>query len=117
MEFSKVSLAALDALTAEQFDALPYGVVGLGAKGEVEIYNATESRMAGLPAEPVLGTDFFLNTAQCMNNYMVAQRLADEPELDASLDYVLTFRMRPTPVRLRMLRSASGLRRYLLIQR
>jgi photoactive yellow protein len=117
MAFSKVSIAALDALAPEQFDALPYGVVGLAATGEVEIYNATESRLAGLPASSVLGNDFFLNTAQCMNNFMVAQRFTDEPELDASLDYVLTFRMRPTPVRLRLLKSASASRRYLLIQR
>jgi len=116
-EFSKVTLATLDALTFEEFDALPFGVIGLTADGKTEVFNATESRLAGLPAETVIGKVFFLAIAQCMNNFMVAQRLADEPELDASLDYVLTFRMRPTPVRLRLLRSASASRRYVLVQR
>ena len=116
-EFSKIPLSTLEVLTPEQFDILPFGVVGLSPEGRVEIYNATESKLAGLPAAGVIGTDFFLNTAQCMNNFMVAQRLKDEPELDVTLDYVLTFRMRPTPVRLRLLRSALASRRYLLILR
>jgi len=116
-EFGKISLATLDAMTTAEFDVLPFGVVGLSPEGQVEIYNATESKAAGLPAAGLIGTDFFVNTAQCMNNFMVAQRLKDEPELDATLDYVLTFRMRPTPVRLRLLRSGSASRRYVLIQR
>ncbi len=117
IDFDHISLALLDAMPPEQLDELPFGVVGMSPEGTVEIYNATESKLAGLRAVVVLGTDFFLNTAQCMNNFMVAQRLQDEPELDATLDYVLTFRMRPTPVRLRLLRSASVQRRYLMIQR
>jgi photoactive yellow protein len=117
IDFSAISIATLNSLTAEQFDLLPFGVVGLSPAGEVQIYNATESKLAGLPAAGVIGTDFFLNTAQCMNNFMVAQRFQDEPELDATIEYVLTFRMRPTPVRLRLLRSASASRRYLLIDR
>ena len=52
-----------------------------------------------------------------MNNFMVAQRLEDEPELDAIVPYVLTLRMRPTPVRLRLLASPAASRRYLLIER
>lgn len=117
IEFNEVCLSTLDTMTAEQLDQLPYGVVGLSAEGLVEIYNATESRLAGLLPAGVIGTDFFLSTAQCMNNFMVAERLKSEPKLDATIDYVLTFRMRPTPVRLRLLRSESTSRRFLLIQR
>ena len=52
-----------------------------------------------------------------MNNFMVAQRFEDEAEIDDVIDYVLTLRMRPTPVRLRLLKSAAASRRYILIQR
>ena len=117
MEFSNVTLATLETLTSTEFDALPFGVIGLNADGTAEVFNATESKLAGLSAETVIGKAFFLSIAQCMNNFMVAQRLADEPELDALIDYVLTFRMRPTPVHLRLLRSASASRRYVLVQR
>lgn len=116
-DFEHISITYLDALDREQSDALPFGVVGLSPAGLVEVYNRTESNLAGLPLESVLGTHFFANTAQCMNNYLVAQRFEDEPELDAVLDYVLTLRMRPTPVRLHLLKTAAVTRRYILIQR
>lgn len=80
-------------MNREEVDQLPFGVVGLSSDGLVEVYNAAESRLAGIPADTVMGTPFFLSVAQCMNNFMVAQRLTDEAELDATLPYILTFRM------------------------
>jgi photoactive yellow protein len=85
--------------------------------GIVELYNATEAVAAGLSPAQVIGTHFFHQTAQCMNNFMVAQRFEDEPELEVTIDFVLTFRMRPTPVRLRLLKTAKSRRRYILIER
>jgi photoactive yellow protein len=117
VEFADIGLAQLDALTRSQVDELSFGVIGLSAEGIVEVYNATESRLAGLSAMTVLGTHFFQTTAQCMNNFMVAQRFEDEVELDATIDFVLTLRMRPTRVRLRMLKGRSARRQYILIQR
>jgi hypothetical protein len=55
--------------------------------------------------------------AQCMNNFMVAQRFEDEPEIDDIVPYVLTLRMRPTRVRLRLLATPGIARRYILIER
>ena len=52
-----------------------------------------------------------------MNNFMVAQRFEDEPELDAIVPYVLTLRMRPTRVRLRLLAGDGAPLRYILIER
>lgn len=115
--FSDISLADLETLTPEQLDALPYGVVGLGSDGMTELYNATEAKLAGIMPTTVLGWHYFSETAQCMNNFMVAQRFEDEAEIDDIIDYVLTLRMRPTPVRLRLLKTASVPRRYLLIER
>jgi photoactive yellow protein len=115
--FAEIAIADLTTMEAETVDRLPFGVIGLAATGIVEIYNVPEARMAGLERESILGTHYFLTTAQCMNNYMVAQRFEDEPEIDTIIDYVLTFRMRPTPVKLRMLKGAASPRRYILIHR
>lgn len=115
--FATIELARLDTLAKEQIDVLPYGVIGLNDHCLVEVYNETEARLAGMPAESVMGAHFFLSTAQCMNNFMVAQRFEDEAELDSIIDFVLTFRMRPTIVRLRLLRGAGTLRRYILVER
>jgi photoactive yellow protein len=117
MDFATYSIREIDGAPSESLDALPFGVIGFGADGNVALYSAAESRMAGLSPDKVVGKHVFAVVAPCMNNYLVAQRFEDEPELDATIDFVLTLRMRPTPVKLRMLKSAGVSRRYLLIQR
>lgn len=115
--FAEISAATLAVMPPEIVDNLPYGVIGISADGTVDLYNAAESRLAGLSPNRVLGQHLFEVVAPCMNNYLVAQRFKDEPELDVVIPYVLTLRMRPTTVKLRLLRSASQARRFLLIQR
>lgn len=116
-EFETLTLPMLDGMSAAQRDALPFGVVGFGADTVVVAYNATEARMSGLDPATVMGVPFFEAVGQCMNNFMVAQRFEDEAELDSIVPYVLTLRMRPTKVRLRLLAGAGTACRYVLIER
>jgi photoactive yellow protein len=60
-----VDVGALGRMTPEALDALPFGVVTLDATGRVVSYNDTESRMAGLPKESVVGRNFFTEVAPC----------------------------------------------------
>ena len=115
--FDVVSLNDLESMSDEDRDALPFGVVGFGADTIVQTYNATEARMSGLDPSTVMGVPFFDAVGQCMNNFMVAQRFEDEPDIDDIVPYVLTLRMRPTNVRLRLLADAGMPRRYILIER
>lgn len=115
--FEEVTADELDELSPGELDGLPFGVIGMDADGIARVYNATESRLAGLAPARVLGQPFFQAIGQCMNNYLVAQRFEDEPVLDAVIPYVLTLRMRPTPVRLRLLAMPGATFRYLLIER
>jgi len=117
VDFETVGLYDLEAMGSAERDALPFGIVGFGVDTIVQVYNATEARMSGLDPATVIGVPFFDAVAQCMNNFMVAQRFEDEPELDDVFPYVLTLRMRPTKVRLRLLATAQTPRRYVLIQR
>lgn len=84
-------------------------------------YNRTESVGSGLALAEVMGRPLFGEVAQCMNNYLVAQRfedaLADGTVLDAQLPYVFTLRMRPTPVVLRLLAAPGRALRFVLVQR
>ena len=111
----------LDQCTPEQLDTLDFGVIGFGADTNVTLYNAFESQAAGLSPQRVLGQPLFTNVAPCMNNFMVAQRFEDAQEddsvLDATIDYVLTLRMRPVKVALRLLSTPGSATRYVLVQR
>ena len=84
--------------------------------GTVVGYNDFEARRAGIPARKALGRNFFRSLGPCTNNYLVAQRYLDEPDLDDELDYVFTLRMAPTPVRLRLLARAGSPRMYLAVR-
>jgi photoactive yellow protein len=116
-EFEAVRLSELVEMDAERLDRVPFGVIGFTSDATVTAYNATESRNAGLSPKRVLGKHFFEEVAPCMNNFMVAQRFDDEDALDDILPYVLTLRMRPTPVRLRLLKAAGCVTRFVLIER
>ena len=120
--FDQPELAAgLGPCTDAQLDELDFGVIGFDSTGVVRVYNAFESKAAGLSCDRVVGQPLFTVVAPCMNNFMVAQRFEDaqaagEP-LDAIIDYVLTLRMRPIKVKLRLLGAPGSALRYVLVRR
>ena len=114
-------LDQLAQLNAELLDQLDFGVIGFDAETNVCRYSRTESEAAGLTPPRVLGQPLFTNVAPCLNNFMVAQRFEDAEDgntaLDETIDYVLTLRMRPIKVKLRMLAEPGSAVRYVLVQR
>lgn len=114
-------LDPLLALDADGLDRLEFGVIGIDADTVVRDYNALESKLAGLSRERVVGNPLFTVVAPCMNNFMVAHRFeeaaASGQALDLTLDYVLTLRMRPVKVQLRLLASPESARRFVLVNR
>ena len=120
--FEQADLAQqLAALDDEALDKLQFGVIGFDDQTVVQRYNAFESRLAGLDKSRVVGHPLFTSVAPCMNNFLVAQRFEDalatgEP-LDATIDYVLTLRMRPVKVKLRLLAGQGGALSYVVLLR
>ena len=114
-------LPHLSDATDAQLDALPFGVIGFDAQGLVQRYNQYEAQAALFDAPAVIGQHVFVELAPCLNNYLVAGRYEEAAEqghpLDETLPYVLTFRMRPTRVRMRLLWAPGQALRYILVQR
>ena len=114
-------LEQLAQLNADQLDELDFGVIGFDAETNVCRYNRTESEAAGLTGPRVLGQPLFTNVAPCLNNFLVGQRFEDAEDgntaLDDTIDYVLTLRMRPIKVKLRLLAEPGSAVRYVLVQR
>jgi photoactive yellow protein len=102
-------------------DALDFGVIGFDASTRVQRYNRFESNAAGLSPQRVLGYPLFTMVAPCMNNFLVAQRFADAAAqgapLDTTIDYVLTLRMRPVKVKLRLIATPGAAMRHVLVLR
>ena len=53
----------LNSLTAEELDAVPYGIIQLDAEGRVLSYNKAEADDAGFAAERPIGRDYFTEVA------------------------------------------------------
>jgi photoactive yellow protein len=89
----------------------------MNVEGFVVSYNRTESRLAGLESETVIGRHFFSQVAPCTNNYLVAGRFEAEDAIDDTIHYVFTLRMQPTKVRLRLLKGNGCAMMFLLVER
>lgn len=111
----------LDESNDSDLDDLDFGVIAFDLEGIVRRYNRFESTAAGLSPQRVLGSSLFEVVAPCMNNFLVAQRfedaLADSVKLDETINYVLTLRMRPVKVKLRLLAAPDSATRYVLVHR
>ncbi len=108
-------LNLLETMSIAEIDELQFGVIGFDGHERVTVYNSCESTHAGLDPERVLGQELFTEVAPCVNNYLVAERYRTDTELDEQLDYVFTLRMRPTPVRLRLLADPHARHRYMIV--
>ncbi len=106
----------LDALTADALDSISLGVIRMDAASEVVAYNKLESELSGLAPQNVIGRNMFGEVAPCMNNFMVAEKYQADGDLDEVLDYVFTYRMKPTPVRLRLLKKSTANHAYLVVE-
>jgi photoactive yellow protein len=113
--------ARIEALDDAGIDGLEFGVIGFDADTVVRRYNTHESKLAGLASSRVVGQPLFTVVAPCMNNFLVAQRFEEAAAagtaLDATIDYVLTLRMRPIKVSLRLLAPPNQGLRYVLVSR
>lgn len=110
-------IGRLETMTDQEVDQLDFGVIGFDSDELVTLYNRYEAETAGLSPSRVIGSNLFVEVAPCTNNYLVAERFRQEALLDAELDYVFTLRMKPTPVRLRLLAQPTAHRRYMIVTR
>ncbi|HEX4255423.1 MAG TPA: PAS domain-containing protein [Streptosporangiaceae bacterium] len=118
-------LDALESGPVDRIDDLDFGLIVMARDGAVTGYNQAESKLSGLPVDEVVGRNFFIEVGPCTNNYLIAQRYQDcaapdgaapDGDLDEQLDYVFTYRMSPTPVRLRLMARRGSARQYLAVQ-
>ncbi len=116
MNFDSPSLLTeLESATTASLDAAAFGIVRMKSDGAALDYNAYESKLSGLSKEGVVGKSFFTQVAPCTNNFMVAERYQESGALDAVVDYVFTYKMKPTKVRLRLLKRAGAAEQYLAV--
>jgi photoactive yellow protein len=101
---------AVEALTEQVIDRLPFGAIRLSRAGVVQFYSEAERRQSGSGDEPRLGLDFFEGVAPCMDTPEYRGRIDQaiaEGSLDLCFDYVGDFDDRSRELEVRI-QSATG---------
>lgn len=116
-ETDRAAPEALDELSDEELDGLPYGVIQVDDAGRITRYNATESRFSGRVRERVMGRDFFRDVAPCTHlpafhgRFLTGVRGGD---LDAAFGFVFGFDP-PARVEVRMTAARAPDRYWIAI--
>lgn len=113
-------LRGLGSLTKEEADACDFGVVKLDDSGTIELYNAYESDLGGVPQDAAEGKSFFMQIAPCTNNGLfhgVFKRGVAAKLLDVSFKYTFTFKMNPVNVHVHLYRHADSGTNWVFVRR
>ncbi len=81
---------AVEALSGEQLDLLPFGVTGLDKNNIVRVFNKAEAELSGYGERASLGRLFFTDVAPCMNNGYFKGRI-EKALREGTLDIRFTF--------------------------
>jgi photoactive yellow protein len=81
---------AVERLTQEQLDLLPYGVTGLDAHDIVRVRNRYETELSGYGDRLAVGRLFFADVAPCLNNPYFKGRI-EKARRDGTLDITFKF--------------------------
>lgn len=112
--------ASIAALSPEELDQLPFGVICLDRDGKILRYNLAESRLARLDRAQVLGKNFFRRVAPCtatpefegrVRAFFVSQDPIDR------FPYLFDFKFGAQQVDVELIRGAQGDTVFLLINR
>jgi photoactive yellow protein len=111
-EFDEPDLATrIEAMTFDQIDALPFGVIRVDEGGVVRHYSAKEAALSGFGPQSAMGLNFFARMAPCMNSPLVRGRIEKamaQRTLDIRMSHVGDFSDRERLLDLRAVSAASG---------
>lgn len=108
----------LDKMTRLQADQLPFGVSQVDDEGNIIMYNKYNREEFIKLDEAPEGKNFFGEIAPCANNFMFKGRFSrgvQNDNLDTEFDYVFTYKMMPTKVRVRMYREPNSQTNWIFV--
>jgi photoactive yellow protein len=112
ISFDQADLArAVEQLTTDVIDVLPFGVVKLDANGQVLFYSQREGQQSGRGMRPVIGMGFFTDIAPCMDNPSFKGRIEAamaSGTLDAEFSHVGDFSDRDRELQVRAQSATDG---------
>lgn len=113
-------LARLPQMSRSEVDSLGFGVVKVDDSGKIELYNRYEAELAGIEPSQAEGKNFFNQIAPCTNNRIVFGQFKTgvaQGVLDTCVNYTFTYKLRPTPVSIHLLRDSASATNWVLVKK
>ena len=107
-------------LSRSDADACDFGVIELDDAGRIKLYNKYQSELGGVSVPSAEGKVFFTQIAPCTNNglfYGTFKKGVAAGQLNVMFPYTLTFKMKPTNVKVHMYRDNDSGRNYCFMAR
>ncbi|MCH2155595.1 MAG: hypothetical protein MK080_06300 [Opitutales bacterium] len=95
-------------------------MVEVDDQGVIKLYNKYESDLASIAPQAAEGKNFFTQIAPCTNNRLFYGRFQEgvlKNELDFEMDYVFTYKMSPTRVKIHMHRDPRDNRNWVFVKK
>ena len=113
-------LQRLGSLTATEADTLPYGVIKLDDQGNILLYNQYNTDHFLYEAHEVAGKNYFSEVVPCSNNFMFKGRFfrgVEAGNLNTIFDFVFTYRIQPTPVKIHLYRDPVSKSNWIFVKK
>lgn len=105
-------LNSIEQLSPLMVDRLNFGVVKCDDNGNILLYNKYNyEHFADFKTANVIGKNYFTEIAPCANNFIFSGRFkrgVSTGQLNTIFDYVFTYKLTPTKVRVHLYRDRNG---------
>lgn len=117
---SAEAVKAVGSMSEKELDGLAFGAIKLDEKGTILTYNAAEGAITGRDPKAVLGKNFFKDVAPCTATPEFKGKFDDgvkSGNLNALFEYTFNYNMKPTKVKVQMMKAVVGDGYYIFVKR
>ena len=107
-------------MATKELDNLAFGAIKLDALGQILSYNAAEGTITGRDPKSVIGKNFFKEVAPCTSTpefFGKFQQGVKEGALNTLFEYTFDYNMKPTKVKVHMLKAVVGDGYFIFVKR
>ncbi len=110
----------LGSMSQKDMDALSFGAVEVDKNGKILRYNKAEGQITGRDPKEVIGQNFFKDVAPCTDSHEFGGKFnqgVKEGKLDTLFEYTFDYKMRPTKVKVHMIKTPGSDSYWIFVKR
>ncbi|MGM0534394.1 MAG: photoactive yellow protein [Campylobacterota bacterium] len=110
----------LGSMSQRDMDELSFGAVEIDRNGKILRYNKAEGQITGRDPKEVIGQNFFKDVAPCTDSHEFGGKFNEgvrKGSLDTIFEYTFDYKMRPTKVKVHMIKDPGNNSYWIFVKR